>query len=333
MVRFNKHTKQYEKISEAIVIDPSVYSLDEAIDDNGIGHLFLRGVGIQHNLEMSDYNVHKGDLVPYHYHEYGFELFVLVRGSVIAVAGGKKTAMLPGDMLLIRPWVPHAFEYQEDGTVWYEVIHGMALWEAGKSLDRIIKNCPEKFEDHEFMREYFSHEGRIDYLGYPYLNMPDASACEVPGFSGKGKCYRTYRIPGIECRLKYPRWQLGGLKEIWEFVLDQGVSASWSRPYPSPELMMVCEGNVSVEVQGYETMTAKTGDIIKIPDYTKHSITALNQGTVLQDFNVQFDMFLMMDEIETIKRKKPKTADIGCIKDVMSRYECPITAIGGILEV
>jgi len=281
---------------------------------------------------MSDYCVNKGDFVPYHYHKYGNELFAVIKGSVTVIMGGKKTLANPGDMILIRPYLPHAFEYREDGTVWHEIVHGMDLWESGKAMDRIIANCPENFNDHSFMREYFTHEGRIDYLGYPFLDAAEADPGEVPGFSGKGASYKKYELPGMECRIKYPRWQLGNLKEIWEFVLDKGVTAAWDKPCFSHELMVVREGSVEVEVQGYGVMKANPGDIIKIPDYTGHRIKSLEQGTVLQDFNVQFNMFLMMDEIEITRRTRPDMVNPGFYKEIFTRYKCPLTALDGVLE-
>ena len=333
MERFNNKTNQYEKIRETIIIDPETYSLDECADDNGVGHLFLPGVGIRHNLEMSDYCVNKGDIVPYHCHKYGYELFVMIKGSVCAIIGGKRTNAKPGDMILIHPHLPHAFEYREDGTVWHEIVQDMALWESGKAMNRIIANCPENFNDHGFMREYFSHEGRQDYLGYPFLDAAEAAPGEVTGFSGKEMSYKKYNLPGMECRIKYPRWQLGGLKEIWEFVLDKGVTATWDKPYFSRELMVVREGSVEVEVQGYGAMTAKPEDIISIPDYTEHRITALEQGTTLQDFNVQFDMFLMLDEIDLYRRNDPDRVDEDYIRETFKKYECPLTEIGGLIKI
>jgi len=327
MVKFNKKSGQYEKIREDIIIDPKTRMLDIAADENGVGHLFLSGIGIGHNLEMSDYCVNKGDIVPYHCHKYGYELFVMISGSVNMIVGGKRTTAEPGDMILLRPHMPHAFEYREDDTVWHEVVHGMALWEEGKAMDRIINNCPENFNDHSFMQEFFAHEGRQDYLGYPFLDVKEAAPADVPGFSGRGMSYKKFVLPGIECRLKYPRWQLGGVKEIWEFVLGKGVKFEWGRPYGSHELFAVREGSVSVGVQGYGEMTAKPGDIIRIPDFTEHSITALERGTVLQDFNVQFDLLMLLDEIETARGKLHGNLNISFYEEILSRFGCPLTSL------
>jgi len=98
-------------------------------------------------------------------------------------------------------------------------------------------------------------------------------------------------------------------------------------------LMLVGSGSAAVEAEGYGIMVAQAGDVIRIPDYTEHTITALEPGTVIQDFNVQFDMFLMMDEIEATMRTKPEAAGPGFFKEIFTRYGCPLTALSGILEV
>ncbi|MCQ4638145.1 cupin domain-containing protein [Anaerovorax odorimutans] len=328
MLKFNETTDKYEPIREASVIDPTVFSLEESADENGVGHLFITARGPEKNLEMSDYCVNEGDVVPYHYHEYGSEIFFVTRGSVDAVIGGKQIVVNPGDMILIRPFMPHGFEYRENGTVWHEIIQGMDLWEGLTGLDRIYENCPEKIEDAAFMRDYFKTEGRVDYLGYPYLEAPAALPEDLPGFCGKDMYYKNYLLPGIECRIKYPRWKIDNIKEVWEFILDAGKSVSWNDPYFSHELMVVRKGSAEVEIEGHEKQIAKEEDIIHIPDYTRHRITSLEPGTVLQDFNVQYDLFLMLEELDIAERQGRISDDF--VKECLGRYHCPITEVSGL---
>ena len=329
MLKFNQETGNYEMVREAVVIDPTAFSLEESADENGVGHLFITARGAEKNLEMSDYCVNEGDEVPYHYHEYGSEIFFVTRGSVDAVMGGKQIVVNPGDMILIRPFMPHGFEYRENGTVWHEIIQGMDLWEGLTGLDRIYENCPEKIEDDLFMRDYLKTEGRVDYLGYPYLEAETVSPEEMPGFCGKDMYYKSYQLPGIECRIKYPRWKMDNRKEVWEFIMDQGQTIAWDEPYFSHELMVVRSGSVKVEIEGYETQIAKTEDLIHIPDYARHRITVLESGTVLQDFNVQYDLFLMMEELDIARREGRLDDDL--VLDCLNRYQCPVTEASGLI--
>lgn len=93
---------------ERIVITPSnpAHHLEDVIDKNGVGHCFLHAVGVNQINEMSDYVVHAGDMVQYHVHTHGNELFIVTEGSVDAVLGGKRAIAHKGDMLLVRPHTP-----------------------------------------------------------------------------------------------------------------------------------------------------------------------------------------------------------------------------------
>lgn len=317
---------------ERIVITPSnpAHHLEDVIDKNGVGHCFLHAVGVHQINEMSDYVVHAGDMVQYHVHTHGNELFIVTKGSVDAILGGKRTVANVGDMILVRPHTPHAFHYREDGTTWHEVVQQLSLWDQNLTANRMIANCPEKMEDKEFMRRY-----RADHGSYMYemqvMGTPEVPPEEVPGFSKRGQYYKKFEVSGIQMRLKYPKWDFDGLKELWEFELKQGVQISWDH-YGSDELMVVRKGSVRVEVQGYEAMIAGPEDIISIPDYTAHTITALADGTMVQDLNVQYDLHMMMEDIDITRRQSPEAITPAYLRETFVRYRCPILSISGILE-
>lgn len=206
----------------------------------------------------------------------------------------------------------------------------LSLWDQNLTANRIIANCPERFEDKEFMRRYREDHGTYGFET-EVMGTTEVPPEEMPGFSGKGQYYKKFQVPGIVMKLKYPKWDFDGLKEVWEFELNQGVQVKWDH-YNSPEMMVVRSGSVRVEVHGYEAMIAGPEDIISIPDYTAHTITALADGTVLQDFNVQFDLFMMMEEIDITKRLHPEKVTPEYLKETFAKFRCPMLFISGILE-
>jgi len=318
-----------------IVIDPSnpEHVLDAALAVEDGGHSFIHGRGIRKNNEMSDYVVNKGDIIPLHTHDYGYELFYVMKGKVTAFVGGYRSVAGPGDMLLIQPHTPHGFEYRED-TLWWEMLSELCMWDDVWSIDRIFENCPDLFfKDQEFNGRFMRGKGQIDYPEYPVSGMTEVKPEQLPGFLRKGTYYRKYSLPGVECRLKYPKWDLNGLKEIWEFVLDKNVCMEFGKHCFSEEFMVVTEGSVRVEVQREEPQTAAKGQIINIPNYTAHKLTAPEHGTVLQDFNVQFDLFLMLDEIDAYRRSDPERVDEDYLLETFLKYECPCTEIGGLIKI
>lgn len=319
-------------LNRKIIISPKdeLYHLK---DPTGEAVLYLPPDGVHQINEVSDYIVQADGRVKYHIHKLGYELFVITSGSVEAILGGKRCVAEVGDMLLIKPWMPHAFRYREDNTVWQEVIQQLALYENELKMERIIKNCPEKLDDPDFMRYYQFNNHRIDYPGIPAMDTALVEPDDMPGLVRKNHCYKQFNIPGITCHLKFPRWELDGIKEVWEFVLAKDTAIRWDRHYHSPELFILRKGRLRVEVQGYEPMEAAPGDIITIPDYTAHSITALEDGTLVQDFNCQHDLFLLLEEIAVKKAQDPSCITADYLKDAFVRYDCPITAITGIIEL
>ena len=318
--------------SNRIIIDPENpgHVLEAALAAEDGGHSILHGSGIRRNNEMSDYVVNKGDAIPLHTHEYGYELFYVVKGVVTAVVGGFRALVEPGDMLLIQPFTPHGFQYNED-TLWWEILSELSMWDDVRSIDRIFENCPDLFfRDRAFNENFMRRKGQTDYLEFPMMDVTEVKPEGLPGFLRKGACYKSYRFPGIECRLKYPKWELNGLKEVWEFALDENVSVDFAEHYFSEEFMVVAEGRVLVEAQREEPQIAEKGHVIRIPDYTAHRITALKGGAVVQDFNVQFNLLLMLDEIDAYRRKDPGSLGKSRIRDIFSKYNCPYTGITGI---
>jgi len=316
-----------------IVIDPGnpehVVSAAMAAEDGG--HSFIHGRGIRKNNEMSDYVVNKGDTIPLHTHDYGYELFYVIKGTVTAVTGGYRTEAGPGDMLLIRPHTPHGFVYRED-TLWWELLSDLCMWDDVWSIDRVFENCPDLFfKDPVFNGKFMRNKGQTDYPEYPMADMTEVKPGRLPGFLSKDMYYKKYSLPGIECRLKYPKWDLNGLKEVWEFVLDKGVSVDFGSHYFSEELMVVAGGSVRVDVQNEEPQTAVKGMVINIPNYTAHKITALEDRTVLQDFNVQFDLLLMLDEIEAYRRWGSGRIGKAYLRETFKKYRCPYTGISGVV--
>lgn len=306
---------------------------DTVKDAIGESNLYIEAYGVHQNNEVSDYRVGKDDKVNYHYHDHGYELFTILSGSVECVLGGKRCIAHTGDMILVKPFTPHAFAYLEDGTVWQEVILELSLYENERSLGRVVQNCPEKLEDPEFMRRFQAGNGRRDYPGFPVLDSELVEPRDMPTFRAKGDSYKSYSFPGITCNMKFAKWDLGGVKEVWELVLDQGYTLKWEFVH-TPDLFIVKEGSVRVEVQNCETQIARKGDIIHIPSYTRHTITALEKNTVLHDFNCEMDLLMMLEELTLRSASNPALrTDEEFLAALKESHGCPVAWAGYSEEV
>ncbi len=316
--------------TERIILDPKdpTHAISAVSGKEDSAHSFVENVHISGNNEMNDYIAYEGTSIPLHTHDKGYELFYVQEGEMTAVLGGYQAKVRPGDMLLIPPAMPHGFTYGKE-TVWWEVMNGMFMWDGIWSLDRIFENCPEKYEDKAFRDQFERRKGQVSYPQFPMKAVTKTEAENLPGFSGKGRFYKTYSFPGIQCRLRYPKWEMAGRKEIWEFELDEQIAVSFTH-YVSHELIAVTQGSVKVEVQGRDPMTAKKGQIINIPNFTAHKLTSLESGTTLQDFNVHFPLMLLLDELVFTKKRDPQNVDKAFLKERFDKYQCPYTEITGI---
>jgi len=304
--------------------------IERLVDQIGEAVLYQEAMEVNQINEVSDYITHRDDKVKYHFHVHGTELFVITKGSVDAILGGRQCKADEGDMLLVKPFMPHAFKYLEEGTTWQEIIQKLSLFEQERGWARIVKNCPEKLEDADFMHQFKLHNGRVDYAEINALETERVPKSAMTGLVAKGEYYKKYSFAGIDCMLKYPRWELEGVKEVWEFRLDKDVRIDWADHYYDSELFAVRQGSVKVEVQDYEDKIAAAGDVISIPNYTAHSITALEPDTIIQDFNCRSQLFLMLENISISKNTGVLQADHDSLKNLFNRYEIPVTGISGI---
>lgn len=305
--------------------------IDVVKDSIGESNLYVEPYGIHSNNEVSDYRVHDGDKVNAHIHHRGFELFTILSGSVECSLAGKRCMAYPGDMILVRPFVPHAFIYREDNTVWQETVVALSLYENERSFGRLVQNCPEKLADRDFMVKYQMHNGRTDYYDIPAMEAEEIDPADMPFLVRKDDCYKSYKLPGITMRLKFGRWDLGGIKELWEYEMAKGFCVKTGHVY-SPDQYIVKNGSVRVEVQNLAPQIARAGDVIHIPNYTSHSITALEDGTVLHDCNCQMHLLMMMEEYTLNSANDASLVnDPEYLETLMKKYDCP-TSWAGMTE-
>lgn len=297
-------------------------------DDIAEDRLYIQAMGRDQSNEVSDYIVRKDGVVGNHEHIYGYELFIVDSGSVDAVVAGKRCMMYEGDFLLVPPHVPHSFVYKEEGTIWRELFTDMDMYGNMMNFDRLAQNCPERLKDKAYMDKVELASGTINLPEcYPDPVEPN----QMPFLVKKGEQVKQYQFPGITCNLKYGRWDLGGVKEIWELVLEKGMRFSWEEPHPDWDLFVVREGSVKVEVQGRDSFIAKPRDIINIPPYTVHSITALEENTILHDYNCRTKVMRVVEDFEILTVRRPHELEQpGKAEEILRKHGCPATSFGKV---
>lgn len=307
-----------------MLIKPTDY-IGRLHDDIAENILFTRTEGPDLINETSDYIVMENGVMYYHEHPFGYEVFIIDKGSVECYLYGKRVRADEGDFILIPPHVPHGFIYLEEGTIWRELFMGIDMFQIMLDQDTIRKDFPEKYEDEAFMDKCRRPRGIIT-LKYPDP-VEDIEKEEMPLIKPKDKAISVYRYDGIVLKLKIGRWELDGVKEIWQYELEKDMVLDWAEPHGDKDLFVVKEGRVKVET-AEESFVAEARDIINIPVYTPHKFTVLDEGTVLHDYNCQARLLSLLGEIEKYRKNEPeKLKAPAFIADLKEEYGCAITGV------
>jgi len=298
-----------------------VHTMD---DDKGNDRLYINGVGVRRINEVSDYVVTKDSVTKYHEHDHGYEVFTVDRGSVEATVCGKRCMMHQGDFLVVPPFTPHGFVYKEEGTIWRELFSEMDMHGYMMDYVSILNNCPEEKRE-ETLKEFKKVNGQT---GLPEPDALWVDPKEMPFLRPKGTYVKQFRYDGIVLNMLYGRWDHNGIKELWEYVLQKGARFEWHEFHPQWDLFIVKEGSVRVNVANHEPFVAHQRDIINIPPYNLHDITALEDGAVLHDYNCRHYLFRLLQQIDVIRERRPHDLTWENIRPLMKTADCHLTGFG-----
>ena len=251
----------------------------DAIDSKTEGplrtDLYIPPYGPNQINEIRDYTASEsGTTVNYHYSDQGAETFTVMKGRVQVVMNGKRFILEEGDIFNVEAWCPCSMTFLEADTV---------------------------------VREMCTNRNNKEYDLPDPADRVDTDKETVPEVAVKGKGIYEFGVEGIALALKVGRWQLGGLKEVWECRVGKGYRLEFSDRSDNEGLYMIRSGRFKVEVDGKGFAAgADDGDLIHIPANTAYSLTALSDDCVVQDFNVSCHLFRLLEMIEAARDYFPE---------------------------
>ena len=274
----------------------AIHVVDEA---DYVGHLYHLATGARQENEISVTYYAKGTTVAYHMHTRGFETFTLDKGRAEVIIAGKKCIIEAGDMVHIEPYMPHGFKFLEDGSAWRELFQGMDLF--GNHNDKFYINNGNMalMEGTGFLSALREKNGSCR-LEEPVAIEVDKA--DMPMICPRGTGEETFSFDGFSMTLKIGRWRLSGNKEVWEYRSGKNMCFRFGPDGQHEAIYFVCEGRVRVQAAARH-FTAQAGDIIAIPQYTPYTLQALEDDTVLHDYNCKATLFHLLEDIEIEKRK------------------------------
>ena len=267
----------------------------------------------------------KGYRVPYHYSDRGSETFLILKGKVEVILYGKSCECEAGDYINIPSHCPYGLETLEDGCEIRGIFTDINIASRYTDLELLRKNASSGGAGADNPSEAFNAEHHYFALTEP-VDVVKTDKKSLPQITPKNSAIYEYGgWKGIRCLLKVGRWNLKRVKEIWEFTIDKGCQLQYSKPNANERLYAVQSGRVKIDVFG-ETLFADENDLIHIPPYTRYTITAMADKTVIQDLNVSSRLFRMLEMLQLAQRDEPeKPADAEWMKWLLELNECNLT--------
>lgn len=273
--------------------------------------------------EISDTIYKDGEKVPYHEHTKGIETFYIASGSVDVYIRGKHTLAQTGDMLHIMPHVPHGFIFHGEGMIWRECFQEINMSGGIENKCRIKDNYgDELYFEPEFRKRYLESACNIN-REEPVCE--DIKPEEMYELRRHDAGLSTFQFGKVTLRQKVGRWETHGVKEVWQMMMDKGVSFEWNDPYGSSEVYLVVKGSTRWNVLG-EEFVAGHDCFVKIPAYAKHSFEVLEDGTELINYGCSARLNDMLEDYVALKTNNPQSiADPADLKAFLRKYGCFLT--------
>ena len=281
------------------------------------GKLFVWPEGPLQINELGDAIFNEAREVPYHTHTTGCETFVLLKGGVEIHVNHKKAIISKGDLMHIRSHVHHGFRILEPGSEWREMFQEMDMYGGIQKKDTLRTYSPELLEDPVFNAERTLRSG-TSYGETPPLR--EVAKGDIPEIKAADRPFSTTQTPLGDFHLRVPRWELDGVKEIWQFDLVPGASLAYQLPFDSAPMYHVLSGSLHVETDA-EAFEAAQGDLVYIPHYLRHTLTVGAEGVSLLALNVQSRLGLIFEQLGAVP-----SDDWDTIQAVLRQHNCWLTA-------
>jgi mannose-6-phosphate isomerase-like protein (cupin superfamily) len=300
--------------------DPNdwLFQLDDGVEDS---RHFTLPIGEFEKNETSDTLYHEGAIVPYHQHSKGYETFYIPKGSVEAIIRGKRCLLGVGDMLHLAPATPHSFKFLEEGTVWRELFQEIHMVYKSKNKVWIQENYDGLYFDPVFRAKYMKKE----LLREEPVSVQDVHKTELHEVRPHDFAFSVFSFDGMELRQKVGRWECNNLKEIWQAIMQKGAKVSWSMLHSEPALFLVEKGTVKITTIDGE-YTAYADNIIDIPPYMPFSIEALENDTIIYDYDCNAHLLSMLEDMASVRKNDHTRIDTPeKLQAFMEKYECYVT--------
>lgn len=254
--------------------------------------------------EMSDTVYCADDVIPYHEHNNGHEVFLVDEGNVEVTLRGQQTIVKKGDIVFVPPCTSHMFRYLDEGTVWREWFQGIRMNEGLLEQRRFREYGDASISAAHFDQKIARRLG-TDWFDFEpevkKVNKEDVRLIRDYDFA-----YDTFEFKGIKMLQKIARYEMGNNIEFWQYRMDKEFKISVNLWNAHGVRLGVFKGSLEVNVPGHDSFVAKEHDIINIPAYMPCEITAVEADTVVYDYACKGYLFRALEHIRSIQKRSPE---------------------------
>ena len=295
--------------------------MPDSEDNRSRSKHYIKASGRHEINQVNEANYFVGTKVPYHEHKTAYETFLVEKGAIEVLTRSRKAVARKGELIHIQPYVPHSIKPLEDDSTIRAYHHGHSLLEDQMDNRRFRETYPELAKSPDIRQQIAPREQTSIWFDYEVPQFMDVPVNEFPEIRTFGESLAEFNFDKLNLKLKIGRWEMGGVKEIWQLHMKAGCSFSWVPTNIFNLLYDVYDGSVEVRPDGMDPFVANTRDMIHVPRYLGGSITAL-KDTVLFDIGCQGYMMQYLDEVNSIKASAPeKLQDEECLRRLMKKYD------------
>lgn len=293
-------------------------------------HCYILPEGRTIGNELGEVVYIKGAAIPYHDHEWGYECFTIMDGEVDAYMNNKHFVLEKGDMFFIKPHVMHGFVSRTEGCRWREMFEDIRMY---FGVDVEVKMY-EQEEYKDFHNDQEAQKRLMEALGDYYRDFPvykEADKHEIQQVMPADSPLRIFETPIGDFRLRVPRWDYDGIKEVWDFSPKKGLEIDFAQPFEDYPLYIVIEGAMTVECDG-KVYEGKAGDMLHIPPWHIHKLKFSEENTKIQICNEQSQLLHILEHFKAVKEEAPESLENWeeNVFPVLRKFNSWITGISGI---
>ena len=263
-------------------------------------------------------------LTPFHMHYRGYETFFIKSGSLELHAIGQQCRVGPGSIIHYQPYQAHGLRFLEKLEA-RGFFQNYDMIDTSEATALMVEYEPEARKRLMEERKLFP-QGRdiceCETLEYEKVPVEEMRAVRLPDHP-----LAKFMLDGITMKMMIPRWELGGLREIWRFELKEGFHAE-TVEFPSiRHLFYMTEGEVAFKIYDDEFI-AKGDCMIDIPKTIKFSITAKTDAAIYDVGGLSCWYTFLHDYMAVKKNSPEKYNDSNYIAELKKRNSIQIMSFG-----